>query len=232
MGFFRTAMAVAGWGSLGSVVSYTIWTRKSKVVPLPNGDYILGTTLFARFNPYNNPVTQDVCLRRVPLAQIKPELLERAGEGKLVEKFCAGVWSGWGYAYQRRYLARKYRGPETATQLWDRKELQDSSYDVGARITDHFEVLAKTDSSIIVRCGDSPRISEVRDSDGLFEMTADVKQEEGVVEFGLKSVFYNGLAQPDKEGKKLEEPMGPWIKWMHAQYDKVLMESAIRNCMR
>ena len=232
MGLFRTTLTLAGWGSLGSVAGYTIWTRKSKVLPIPSTDYIFGNTLFARFNPYNNPVTQDICVRRVPLKQIKPELLEK--EGRLVEKFCAGVWSGWGYAYQRRYLEKKYRGPETVSQLWERGDLQASSYDVGTQITDHFEVVAKSENSIIVRCGDSPRLKDVRASDGLFEMIADVKKEEGVdvVEFGLKSVFYNGLAQPDKEGRKMEEPMSPWMQWLHGQYDKVLMETAIRNCMK
>ena len=148
-----------------------------------------------------------------------------------MERFCAGVWSGWGYAYQRRFLEKKYRGPETAGQLWDSKDLESSSYDVGTVVTDHFEVVAKSENSIIVRCGDSPRIKDVRESDGLFEMTTDVKEDEGVVEFGLKSVFYNGIARPD-EGKESPAPMGPWIQWLHSHYDKVLMETAIKKCMK
>lgn len=137
-----------------------------------------------------------------------------------------------GYAYQRRYLEKKYRGPDTASQLWDRKDLQESKYEVGTQITDHFEVVSKNENSIIVRAGDTPRKMEVRDSDGLFEMLADVRKEEGVVEFGLKSVFYNGIAQPDRDGGKMQDPMGPWIQWLHTLYDKVLMETAIRRCMR
>lgn len=77
-----------------------------------------------------------------------------------------------------------------------------------------------------MRCGDSPRNTDVRASDGLFEMTAEVKHDEGVAVFGLKSVFYNGLAQPDKENKA---PMSNWIQWLHQQYDKVLMETAVTN---
>ena len=137
-----------------------------------------------------------------------------------------------GYAYQRRYLDKKYRGPDTATQLWDRKALKTSTYPIGTQITDHFEVVAKTSNSIIVRCGDSPRKVDVMDSDGLFEMFVDVKQDEGVAEFGLKSVFYNGLAVPDTvvNGRGIgKEPMSPWIQWLHAQYDKVLMETALRG---
>ena len=62
-------------------------------------------------------------------------------------------------------------------------------------------------------------------------MTAEVLQEEGVVEFGLKSAFYNGLATPDKEGK-IAPPMSSFIQWLHQQYDKVLMETAIKYCTR
>lgn len=69
-------------------------TRNSKVMPIPPSDYIFANTLFARYNPNNNPVTQDICVRKVPLDKIKPELLEQ--EGKLVEAFCAGVWGGLG----------------------------------------------------------------------------------------------------------------------------------------
>jgi hypothetical protein len=60
-------------------------------------------------------------------------------------------------------------------------------------------------------------------------MTAEVKEKEGIAEFGLKSVFYNGLAQPDEEGKPLSPPMSSWIQWLHAQYDKILMETALRG---
>lgn len=71
---------------------------------------------------------------------------------------------------------------------------------------------------------------EVRESDGLFEMTAEVKKEEGVVEFGLKSVFFNGLAQPDQVGPK--GPMKGYEQWLHQHYDRILMETAIGECMR
>lgn len=57
-------------------------------------DYIYNTTFYARNNPENNPTLSDLCVRKVPLSQIKPEYLEK--EGKLVEKFCAGVWGGLG----------------------------------------------------------------------------------------------------------------------------------------
>lgn len=139
-----------------------------------------------------------------------------------------------GYAYQRRFLEKKYRADEfTRDHLWDKQDLKSSTYEVGTKITDHFEVVSKTPTSIIVRCGDSPRIQDVRASDGLFEMQAEIKKDEGVAEFGLKSIFYNGLgAQPDKDGKPPAPPMSSTIQWLHQQYDKVLMETAITNCTR
>jgi hypothetical protein len=215
MGLIAKAIAATGWSSLAIAGTFVAMTRKNRILPVPASDYIFNSTHYARYNPYNSPVTQDICLRQVPLSQIDPAYLEK--EGLLAEKFCAGVWSGLGYAYQRRYLEKKYRGPETA----------ESKYEVGTLITDHFEVVSKTPESIMVRCGDSPRTRDARESDGLFEMTAEIKRDEGVAEFGLKSIFYNGL-NGYKSGSEAG-PMPSHVQWLHQQYDKVLMESAIRN---
>lgn len=132
-----------------------------------------------------------------------------------------------GFAFQRAYLARKYQGPQTAHQLWSTDELRRSTYEVGTEMTDHFKVVEKTDDRIIVRCGDSPLKTGLRESDGLFEMSVAVKKEEGVAEFYLKSLFFNGLS-----GSKEEKCMPYWIEWLHQQYAKLLMESAIQNVLR
>lgn len=64
-------------------------------------------------------------------------------------------------------------------------------------------------------------------SDGLFEIGAVVKQDEGEAEFTLKSCFYQGL------GKAEAAPMGPVMVWLHQQYTKLWMETAIlKNCIR
>jgi hypothetical protein len=128
-----------------------------------------------------------------------------------------------GYAFQRYYLSRKYEGPETSHQLWTTSELQSSPYSVGTQITDHFEVLDKSSKSILIRCGDSPRKKDVRSSDGLFELMAVVRPEKGVAEFQVKSVFYQGLDVAQGE------PMPPHIAWLHREYVKILMETAITN---
>ncbi|KAG9945483.1 hypothetical protein KCU85_g7156, partial [Aureobasidium melanogenum] len=224
MGVFKTLSKVAAYGTVAGAGGWAVWTRNSNFVPLSPSDYIYNTTFYARNNPERNPATADLCVRKVPLSQIKPEYLEK--EGKLVEKFCAGVWGGLGYAYQRQYLEKKYRDADTESQLWDTKALLESEYPVGTQITDHFEVLTKTAESIIVRCGDSPRKMEVRPSDGLFEMRAEIKKDEGVAEFQLKSVFYQGL------GKATGKPMPAHIEFLHRQYTKLWMETAIGNVTR
>lgn len=78
----------------------------------------------------------------------------------------------------------------------------------------------------MVRCADTPRRQEVRESDGLFEMSTAVKPEEGVAEFGVKSCFFQGL------GKAESKPMPPHIDWLHRQYSKLLLETAIANVTR
>lgn len=122
-------------------------------------------------------------------------------------------------------MQNKYRGPETEYQLWDQPDLQSSSYDVGTQITDHFEVLTKTPDSIVVRCGGSPRIREVRPGEGLFEMYTHINEQEGVVEFGMKSAFFQGAGK-NATGNP---PMPAHIKWLHVQYAKLWMETAVRN---
>ncbi|KAL1305540.1 hypothetical protein AAFC00_007150 [Neodothiora populina] len=225
MGVIRTFLALTGYSTVGAAGTWAFLTRGSKFVPVSANDSLLGSTWFARFNPDNNPPLFDVCVKKVPLSKIKPEYLEN--EGKLAEKFCAGVWGGWGYAYQRHYLEKKYRSnPKTAHQVWDTKDLQESNYPVGMEITDHFEVIAHTPESIIVRCGASPLDKSVRPSDGLFEMRAEVNKDEGVAEFQLKSCFYQGL------GKAEGKPMPPFIEFLHRQYTKLWMETAVRNVLK
>ncbi|KAF9891626.1 hypothetical protein FE257_003637 [Aspergillus nanangensis] len=224
MGFITKAFKLTTYGGTATLGAFFWATRKDVFVPMSPTDPIFQSSHYQKQNPENNPSVHDLCIRRVPLSDINPALLEK--KGKLAEAFCAGVWSGWGYAFQRAYLARKYQGPETASQLWSRDELRSSPYDVGTLITDHFEVVEKTSDRIVVRCGDSPRNQGVRPSDGLFEMSAVVKPEEGVAEFGLKSCLFQGL------GKAEAAPMPAHIIWLHKQYAKLWSETAIQNVLR
>ncbi|KAI9926343.1 hypothetical protein ASPWEDRAFT_45592 [Aspergillus wentii DTO 134E9] len=224
MGVIRRFIKLSTYTGVASVGAFFYATRKNVEEPLPLTDHIFSSSHFKTFNPNNNPTTHDFFVRRIPLSDIKPDLLEN--KGKLTEAFCAGVWSGLGYAAQRAHHARNAPADETKDHLWSRSELRSSTYEPGTLITDHFQVLEKTPERIIVRCGDSPRVTGVRPSDGLFEMSAVVKPEQGVAEFGLKSCFYQGL------GKAESEPMPSHIVWLHKQYTKLWLETAVHNCTR
>jgi hypothetical protein len=135
-----------------------------------------------------------------------------------------------GYTIQRAYLRAKYKSALTAHQLWSKSSLLTSTYPPSTEITDHFVVLSKTPSTILIRCGDSPlnSPSSPRPSDGLFEITADLHADEGFCEFRLKSIFYQGLGVSATG----EPPMQGFMLWAHRQYAKLWMESAVRNVMR
>jgi len=97
MGIIRTLINTAALGGAGTLAGWTVWTRNSRFVPLSATDPIFSSAAYFQNNPNRNPATQDLCVRKVPLSKIKPQLLEK--DGKLVEAFCAGVWGGLGMFY-------------------------------------------------------------------------------------------------------------------------------------
>ncbi len=115
----------------------------------------------------------------------------------------------------------KYRGPETAQQLWTYEQLAQSNYDKGTLITDHFEVLDKTPTAITIRCGDSPRNQALRASDGLLIISATVDQFHEEVELQLKSCLYS--SQGTISGTK--GPMPPWMEELHQWYARIWSET-------
>lgn len=98
MPFFRTLTNTLALGGATTLAGWTYWTRSSRFIPFPPNDPIFQSAAYLRNNPLKNPATQDICVRKVPLAKIKPQLLEK--EGKLVEAFCAGVWGGLGRTHE------------------------------------------------------------------------------------------------------------------------------------
>lgn len=235
MGILRTTLFTGLLGTSGAAAYLA--ARNPVVSPLAASDPLWTSSLFQRHNPSANPSTQDVCIRRIPLSKIRPELLHK--DGDLALEFCRGVWSGWGmfffsllsvsavliatlgFAVQRRYLDFKYRGPETASQLWTNEQLAESSYDKGTCITDHFEVVERTPTAITVRCGDSPRNQALRPSDGLFEISATVDRQREEVELRLKSCLFS--SQGSVEGFK--GPMPGWMEELHQWYARIWSET-------
>ncbi|KAL2132249.1 hypothetical protein VTI74DRAFT_4044 [Chaetomium olivicolor] len=70
-------------------------------------------------NPRKNPTTSDCCVRTVPFAKIRPELLDDAERGgpRLIEAFCAGMWGGYGYGVQRNIM-RLTKDDSNSNDLW------------------------------------------------------------------------------------------------------------------
>ena len=126
-----------------------------------------------------------------------------------------------GFALQRRYLDFKWRGPDTAQQLWTNDQLSQSSYDRGTCIAVHFEVVERTPTSVTVRCGDSPRNQPARASDGLFEISAVVDRRREEVELRLKSCLFS--SQGKVEG--VRGPMPGWMEELHQWYARIWAET-------
>lgn len=102
MGFiFKTARRVVTLGLLGTTAGaahLAFLAHKNPVLsPLPASDPVWTSSLYKKHNPSRNPATQDVCVKRIPLAKVRPELLQK--EGDLALEFCRGVWSGWGESH-------------------------------------------------------------------------------------------------------------------------------------
>ena len=82
-----------------TVAGFFVWTKHCKFEDLDiASDPTFQSTFFKKYNPSSNPVTHDLCVRRIPIFKLKPQLVEDAAQGgtKLVEAFCAGVWGGFG----------------------------------------------------------------------------------------------------------------------------------------
>ncbi|ETN36349.1 uncharacterized protein HMPREF1541_08626 [Cyphellophora europaea CBS 101466] len=269
--------------TLTSIGGFFVWTKHCEATPLdPSTEPLYKSPFYYKYNPYNNFTNADVITRRIPLHQLRPDLLEDAQNGgsRLVEQFCGAIWSGFNYTPQRLIHSRNKPAsslpppppvsdsspilnevaattkstwssltsffssspsaakpkdssstttPSTPPEdLWAPTALSISTYPAGTVITNHFLVLARTPTSILIRCGDSPLTSpyEPRDSDGLFEISATTNFEKGYAEFQLKSVFFNGT----EANKGATSGLGPTMWWLHQQYAKMWMESAVGKC--
>ncbi|KAF2745251.1 hypothetical protein M011DRAFT_460165 [Sporormia fimetaria CBS 119925] len=221
------ALGIIGGGLINISIGYAAfnyWARDTKFVPFDESSPDLQTATFKSHNPASNPpVCIDHAVRTVPFSQLKTK-----DQAQLTTDFCRGVWSGMGYAYQRRYLEKKYRAlPGREDHLWDRIQLIRSEYPVGTKITDHFEVVEHSPEKVVVRCGDSPLNPDHRPNDGLFSMEVTTDEKEQTATFHLKSVFVNTTP----EGKDAQ-PL-PWrFQFAHRLYTKLWMETAIKNVMR
>lgn len=98
-------IAKAAFSSLiGTTGLAAYLAAKNPVIsPIAASDAIWSSKLFKRYNPSANPATQDVCIKRIPLEKIRPELLKNPGD--LALEYCRGVWAGHG-KFEVRVLLR------------------------------------------------------------------------------------------------------------------------------
>lgn len=95
MGILRKTFFTTLLGTSGAAAYLA--AKNPVISPLPASDPIWTSSTYKRHNPARNPATQDVCIKRIPLSKVRPELLQK--EGDLALEFCRGLWSGWGQFY-------------------------------------------------------------------------------------------------------------------------------------
>jgi hypothetical protein len=149
-------------GGLGAnaLLAYSVssfYTRNTKFVPFDTSAPDLTTKTFRNHNPLNNPpACIDHAIKQIPYGKLPEKYWVKGSGGRisvdqkaLTTDFCRSIWSGVGFRVQRRILERKYRALEgREDHLWDVKDLEKSSYQVGTKIVDHFEVVEHTDDKV------------------------------------------------------------------------------------
>ncbi|KIX97393.1 uncharacterized protein Z520_06845 [Fonsecaea multimorphosa CBS 102226] len=225
---FRSVLT-AGAGALTTVPAFFLWTRNCSIADLPTTDELFRNTSFAKYNPTPSPGAEmrDVCVRRYPLSQIRPELVEDARRGgtAMIEAFNQGIWGGFEMApppalrhFARNPVAALVEAGSAAEHVG-----------VGTAFTDHLVVLDKTPQSVLLRGGKSPltRPDMPRDMDGLLEIQVVPDFDKGHVDFIFKSVFFAGTGIDRGEGSSEVKIVPEPLVWAHKQYTKLLVESGV-----
>jgi hypothetical protein len=149
-------VGIAGGLGANALLGYSamsLYTRSTKFIPYDTSSPDHATAVFKAHNPSANPpVCIDHAIKSIPYAKLPEKYRlkdDRVDQGLLATEFCRGIWGGLAFRVQRRYLDRKYRAlPGREEHLWDVKELERSSYEVGTKITDHFEVVEHTNEKV------------------------------------------------------------------------------------
>ncbi|KAJ5145772.1 uncharacterized protein N7515_000336 [Penicillium bovifimosum] len=210
---------------LVAAISFSYATRHVEAVPLLPSDPIIQSKFHKQFNTNNNPTVHDLFIRKVPVSDINPSLLNRPGA--LIERFSRGVWASPAFTVHRAILSARLTDDEhTPGQLWSRHELLRSKYYTGTVITNEFIVLSKSKNSILIRGGDNVSKTKERPIDGLIELSVQLKPEENSVEFGFKLCFFRADLKID------QPPWSPPMTWLHEQYARALLESGVRHVLR
>jgi hypothetical protein len=160
-GGLRRAFTVLGSigaasGTIGTC-AYMLATRHQKFHELDAAsDPLALSSIYQTSNPHSNKTMSDVYEARVPLAHIRPELVNdfQRGGSKLVEAYCSGVLGGWcmylssigmtaekiiltlrrsGFAVQRELSFRhaKRSGPIGPGEAYTKEDILNCKFDPG-----------------------------------------------------------------------------------------------------
>ncbi|SCN87246.1 uncharacterized protein FFNC_01844 [Fusarium fujikuroi] len=226
------ASKVAAGVSITSAASFHLVTRKCYFEPFgpENGRSLYEHPLLTQINPWNKPGSADSCVREVPFDKLDKVILEDAKKGgtKLVERFMAGMWGGFGYGIQRRIMTL-FKNEANKNDLWEKQDLLASTYEPGTYFTNHFVVLSKTPTCITLRGCIDPHQSppSPMDVDNLVEIRAELDEGKQVAVLKLQCITFDGR----KEANDKEDPFGGVGGWLHRQYSTLLVESGARNCL-
>ncbi|KAJ1323313.1 hypothetical protein MN608_11462 [Microdochium nivale] len=215
-------LAVTGLaGSVAGAGLGTCWlvTSTSMIAPLPADDPLRKSGYLRKINTLDNPILADTCIKRLPLASVRPEL--QHDQTLLVTEFAKGVWAGWAFAPQRWLLTQIFRTPQNRHLKFSQHEIRESTFDVGTEFIDQFEVVERTPTSVIVREGGSPRQSAPRELDGLITTSARIDHEAGEVELTLSTTLFNGRERI-LDGSM---PVPYLIELLHYLYARALVQS-------
>ncbi|KAJ5775472.1 uncharacterized protein N7511_000483 [Penicillium nucicola] len=199
-------------------------TRHVEAVQLSPSDPIFHSIYHQKYNPNQNPTIHDLHIRTIPISEIDLVLLQ--DEESLIQRFTGGVWAGFGFKIQRILLTWFYKNETTSYHLWHPSEILKSKFNPGTTITDELVVLEKSKDSVLIRGGDKVSIDGLRPLDALMELSVRANPEEQSIQFGFKSLFFQGL---DKTNKL---PMPALVVWLHELYAKALLESGVRHVLR
>ncbi len=86
-----------GAATVGSATFYAL-TREATFVPMNETDPLLAHRWLRKLNPWRNAAFFDCFVRKVPLENLQPGLVDdlRGGGSKLIERFSAGTWGRYG----------------------------------------------------------------------------------------------------------------------------------------
>lgn len=106
-------------------------------------------------------------------------------------------------------------------------------FPLGRELVAHFNVLERTNESILWRCGDFPWVAPdgPRGDDSLIRLSAILEPETHQATFIFDSVIFQGKTR-EHVPFLVKISVVPFMAWAHRQYTKLLVETAIPNVTR